>query len=89
MISHTNRHFRELFSKLPNVVQRQAREAYRQFKQNPYHPSLHFKKVHTIRPIYSARINVDYRAVGIKENGEIVWFWIGSHADYGKLLSQL
>jgi hypothetical protein len=40
-------------------------------------------------PIYSARINVDYRAVGIKENGEIVWFWIGSHADYGKLLSQL
>ena len=89
MISHTNKHFREFFSKLPNVVQRQAREAYRQFKQNPYHPSLHFKKVHTIRPIYSARINVDYRAVGIKENGEIVWFWIGSHADYGKLLSQL
>ena len=59
------------------------------FKQNPYHPNFHFKKVHTIRPIYSARINVDYRAVGIKENGEIVWFWIGSHADYGKLLSQL
>ena len=89
MISHINRHFRELFSKLPNAVQRQAREAYRQFKRNPYHPSLHFKKVHTMRPIYSARINVDYRAVGIKENGEIIWFWIGSHADYKKLLSQL
>jgi hypothetical protein len=30
-----------------------------------------------------------YRAVGIVEAEEIVWFWIGSHADYDKVLKRL
>ena len=42
-------------------MQEQAREAYRQFKQNPAHPSLHFKQVHPSKPIYSVRITGDYR----------------------------
>jgi hypothetical protein len=77
-----------MFAELPAEVQRQARRAYRTFLQNPNHPSLRFKPVHPTRPIYSVRISSDYRAVGILEGSEIVWYWIGSHADYNKLLSQ-
>ena len=89
MISHTTKRFRTTLSLLPQVVKRQAKEAYRLFKQNPYHPSLYFKQVHPSKPIYSVRISRDYRAVGIRDRDEIVWFWIGSHTDYSKLLSQL
>ena len=88
MISHTTAQFRKMFSELPAEVQRQARRAYRIFQQNPNQPSLRFKSVHPTRPIYSVRIGPMYRAVGILESDEIVWYWIGSHADYDKLLTQ-
>ena len=88
MISHTTAQFRKMFSELPAEVQRQARRAYRAFQQNPHHPSLRFKSVHPMRPVYSARISSDYRAVGVLDGDEIIWYWIGSHGDYDKLLSQ-
>ena len=89
MISRTTKRFREALSKLPKDIQRQAQESYKLFSQDPNHPSLRFKKVHTNEPVYAARINIDYRAVGIVDGEEIIWFWIGSHAEYDKLLDQL
>jgi hypothetical protein len=74
---------------LPYHIRRQAREAYGLFRQNPYHPSLHFKQVHPVKPIYSVRISRNYRAVGICENEVVIWYWIGTHGEYEKLLSQL
>lgn len=50
---------------------------------------LYFKQVHSKKPIYSVRVTRDYRALGIRDGDEIVWFWIGSHAEYDRLLSQL
>ena len=88
MISHVTDNFRKQFRKIPKQVQSQVREAYRLFKNDTYYPSLHFKRVHSRKPIYSVRINVDYRAVGIIDDNEIVWFWLGSHSGYDKLLSQ-
>ena len=78
-----------MLAKLPKDVRRQARNSYRLFMQNTNHPSLRFKKVHNTEPIYSVRINVDYRAVGVIDGEEIVWFWIGPHTEYDKLLSRL
>ena len=89
MNSRTTKRFRELLAKLPEQVRLQARDAYRLFRQNPSHPGLRFKKVHDDPAIYSARVGIGYRAVGALERGGIVWFWIGSHADYDKLLDQL
>ncbi len=89
MISKTTKRFRDALAKLPKDIQRQAQESYKLFSQDPNHPSLRFKKVHTTEPVYSARINIDYRALGIVDGEEIVWFWIGSHAGYDKLLDQL
>jgi len=70
-------------------VKIQAREAYALFVKDPYHPSLHFKRIHSTRPIFSIRINLDYRTIGIMEYDEITWFWIGSHAEYDNLLKRL
>lgn len=89
MSSRTTRRFRELFSALPAHVRRQAREAYRIFRQDPSHPGLHFKRVIPDPPTYSARVGIAYRAVGILDGDTVVWFWIGSHAEYDRLLDHL
>jgi hypothetical protein len=87
--SLTTIRFRELFADLPESIQEQTRKAYRQFKQEPNYPSLRFKKVHPKLPIYSARINKDYRAVGQLDDDTVIWFWVGSHAEYDLLLDRL
>jgi hypothetical protein len=87
--SRTTERFRRELTRLLVQVRRQAREAYRLFRDNPYHPSLWFKQVHPTRPMYSVRISIDYRAVDISEVNEIVWFWVGSHADYEQLISRM
>ncbi|PSF37828.1 hypothetical protein C7H19_07540 [Aphanothece hegewaldii CCALA 016] len=89
MKSCTTANFRQTFSELPLPIQEQARLAYRQFKINPRHPSLRFKQVNPKLSVYSACISKDYRALGQVESDTIIWFWIGSHSDYDKLLSQL
>ncbi len=88
MRSKTTAQFRKRLAALPEEVREQAREAYRQFKQDPNHKSLRFKRVHTGFPLYSARISKGYRAVGQREGNLVVWFWVGSHADYDKLLKR-
>ena len=89
MKSRRTERFRRAFEKLPESVQKQAREAYVLFEQDPSHPSLRFKRVHPSRPIYSARVSQQYRALGVLADDEIIWFWIGSHDDYEKLLARL
>lgn len=89
MKSRTTARFRQAYGTLPEQVRRQARAAYKLFAQNPQHPSLRFKRVHPTLAVYSARINIDYRAVGIRDGDEIVWFWIGAHAEYDQLLARL
>ena len=89
MKSRTTTQFRKMFSDLPEQVQEQTRKAYRQFKRDPSYPSLRFKRVHPQLPIYSTRINRNYRAVGQLEEDTVIWFWVGSHAEYDMLLNQL
>ena len=87
MKSVINEDFLEAYRKLPKSIREQARKAYRQFRQNPHHPSLKFKSIHPSEPFYSARISRRYRTVGIREGDIIIWFWIGSHTDYDKLIT--
>jgi len=88
MRSRTTREFRKGFARLPQRIQAQARDAFKLFLQDPQHPSLRFKRIHSARPIFSVRITIDYRALGIQEGDVIFWFWIGGHEDYDKLLSK-
>ncbi|WP_172641462.1 hypothetical protein [Nostoc sp. PCC 7107] len=55
-------------------MREQTRKAYCQFKQDPNHPSLRFKKLHPELSIYSARVSRSYRAVGQLEGDTIIWF---------------
>lgn len=80
--------FLTLYRALPEPVRRQARHAYALFRQDPHHPGLRFRQVHPTRPIFSARVGLHHRAVGIREGNDIFWFWIGSHAAYDRLLDQ-
>ena len=89
MTSKTTRRFREAYARLPEHVQRRAREAYRRFRDNPSHPSLHFKPVHANRPIYAARVGLGHRALAVVDGDVVIWFWIGTHADYDELLRAL
>jgi hypothetical protein len=89
MNSRRTQRFRDALAALPERVRKQAAAAYHRFREDPNHPGLHFKRVHPSLPIYSARINDDYRVVGqMRENG-IVWFWIGKHEEYERLLKRL
>ena len=84
--SRTTREFRETFASLPDDVRQQAQRAYRLFRTNPRHPSLRFKKVDEESNVYSVRIGLGYRALGVMEGSTVVWFWIGSHAECDRLL---
>ncbi|MFL5329112.1 MAG: hypothetical protein ACJ8C4_09355 [Gemmataceae bacterium] len=86
MNSRTTQGFRALLAALSTRVRAQARSAYELFRQNPSHPGLRFKKVHDDPPTYSARVGIGYRAVGVMGGDTIIWFWIGTHAEYDRLL---
>lgn len=89
MNSKTTERFWKCYNGLPLIIRKQAKKAYRQFQKDPYYPGLHFKQIHSTRPIFSVRITKDYRAIGILQGEVIIWFWIGSHSEYDKLLTQL
>jgi hypothetical protein len=84
--SRTTRAFRQAFASLPNDVRRQAQRAYRLFRCDPRHPSLRFKKVDEESNVYSVRVGLGYRALGVMEGPIVVWFWIGSHTECDRLL---
>lgn len=86
MQSVTTRQFWRLFSDLPSEVKQDAVRAYRIFRENPAHPGLQFKKLEGEDDIYSARIGLGYRALAVVKKDRVVWFWIGSHAEYDRLI---
>ena len=89
MNSVTNERFRKAYSYLPEDIKEAAKNTYRLWKKNPSHPSFRLKKIHDTKPIYSIRIGLSYRAVGVKNKDAIIWFWIGNHDDYENLISNL
>ena len=76
------------YRKLPTDFRGLARKAYRLFASNPRHQCLRFKKVHGDEAINSVRVALGYRAVGLLEGDDITWFWIGTHADYDRLIAR-
>jgi hypothetical protein len=75
--------FWDCYQRLPVEIQRLADANYQLLKADPSHPSLHFKKVGWF---WSVRIGIHYRALAVESDEGLVWFWIGSHADYDKLV---
>lgn len=89
MRSHLTEDFISYFRDLPPRIQRLARKNYKLWKQNPSHPGLQFKLVGKRKPVYSVRVGVGWRALGLKIDDGIIWFWIGSHGEYERLVQGL
>lgn len=87
--SVTTQKFRERYAQLPESIQKATRKAYYLWKSDNWHPATQFKLVHPTKPIYSARTGLGYRALGVKEEETIIWFWTGSHSEYDRLLKLL
>ncbi|EAZ91403.1 ParE family toxin-like protein [Crocosphaera chwakensis] len=90
MKSELTNDFLKCFAKLPETVKQTARKNYKLWKDNTTHPSLEFKRLNTRESVYSVRVGIGWRAVGVmKTSDTIVWFWIGKHSEYDKLLKKL
>ena len=89
MKSFITKRFREAYTVLPEHIKQLTLKNYKIWLTDSSYPSLHYKQVHNIKPIYSARVGIAYRVLGIQQDESMIWFWIGSHSDYDKLLKQL
>lgn len=83
MTHHTTSAFRDCYHSLPESIQKLADKNFELLKSDSSHPSLHFKKVGRFR---SARVGQNYRALAVEPDDGFIWFWIGNHADYDRLL---
>ena len=85
MIHRTVSRFWRCFDALPVEVRETAEKNYELLKENPNHASLHFKRV---GKYWSVRVTRDYRALAIEIENGFLWFWIGKHSEYDKLIAQ-
>jgi hypothetical protein len=80
--SRTIPSFWDAYALLPESVKKAARKQFLLWRETAFHPSLHFKCVNQEEQIWSVRVTLGYRALGILDNDTVTWFWIGSHQDY-------
>jgi hypothetical protein len=80
---HTSPAFRTQYCALPDSVRELADKSFALLKSDPRHPSLHFKKVDKY---WSVRVGMHHRAIGVEAPDGVLWFWIGTHAEYDKMV---
>ena len=85
MKARTTKSFWKHYWALPPEIRQRAQQAYTLWRDNPSHPSL-FKRVKESQPLYSVRIGLGYRALGLLKEGAVTWFWIGGHDKYDRLI---
>jgi hypothetical protein len=75
--------FWDAYRSLPAATRAIADKNYALLKENPRPPSLQLKQVGRY---WSVRVGLRHRALAMEVDGALLWFWIGSHADYDKLI---
>lgn len=84
MKHYTSPKFWALYRVLPEEVRRLADKNYELLKSNPRHPSLRLKR---IGELWAVRVDEHYRALGLDAEGGIYWIWIGTHAEYDRIIA--
>lgn len=77
--------FWDCYQRLPEAIQRLADKNFELLKRDLSHPSLQFKKISAYR---SVRVGIHYRALAVEEGEDLVWFWIGTHAEYDRITNR-
>ncbi len=89
MTHRTFARFWKRYEQLPQEIRELADKNYELLKNDPFHPSLHFKCLGGRRQLWSVRVGDSYRALATKPEANVyAWFWIGPHAEYNRLISQ-
>jgi hypothetical protein len=86
MKSRTTPAFWKHYWALSPEIRQRARRAYLRWRDNPAHPGIFFKRVKESQPLYSVRIGLSHRALGILKKDTVTWFWIGAHDEYDRLI---
>jgi hypothetical protein len=85
MTHHATADFWASYKALPEDIQRLADANYELLKADSHHPSLHFKRVGRL---WSVRVGIGYRALAVDGDEGPIWFWIGSHAEYDRIIQR-
>jgi len=84
--SQTTKSFWKHYWALPPEIRKRARKAFERWRDDPTCPGLFFKRVKEGQPIYSVRVGLGYRALGLLRGDTVTWFWIGTHDEYDRLV---
>ncbi len=84
MTHHASASFWACYDALPVTIRALADKQFALLKANPRHPSLHFKRVGRF---HSARVGAYFRALAVDAPDGVLWFWIGSHAEYDRIVA--
>lgn len=68
---------------LPDAIRELADKNFALLRNDPLHPSLRFKR---IASFHSVRVGLRFRALARARDEGAVWFWIGRHDEYERLL---
>jgi len=83
--SRASRRFWQLYRELPARIRQAADKQFALWQANPRHRSLRFKRIRD--NLWSARVTDDFRALATPDGDTWLWFWIGSHEEYERLIS--
>ena len=82
----TTDRFWKFYERLPESVQKVSKQNFQLLKENPWYPSLHFKKV---GKLWSVRAGINHRALAIEDGKEFIWVWIGTHDEYERMIKEV
>jgi len=86
MAHYADPEFWRLYHELPAAIRDQADASFELLKANPAHPSIRLKKIKGRDGLWSARVGSNYRALAVEVPDGLQWFWIGTHADYDRMI---
>ena len=87
MKNFTTPRFWRHYHLLPPEVQKVADKNFQLFRSDTQHPSLHFERK---KPdLWSVRAARGHRALARQLDDNLIWFWIGPHDEYERLLRDL
>ena len=79
----TSPSFWNKYEKLPKQIRELADKNFELLKRNSMHPSLHLKKAGNY---WSVRAAKKHRALAVEMDEGFLWFWIGAHDEYMRIL---
>jgi hypothetical protein len=85
--SATTRRFWTLFEGLPSDIRQLAARNYQLWRRDPNHPSLRFRRLRGTENLFTIRVGDHYRALGTLADNTVTWIWIGTHAEYDRLVN--